>query len=308
MKLHLLPFIDRNLSLIAVIGLLLSVCCRPLMAQNKEEVNAPGVNALLLDKDVLEVIITNQLTFDHQSLQFQEAPYGLSDSKFQLWGGGVRATLGVDPQRNFNIGLDVNYSTSLSENFSFSNAKFDIGIGPRFRWRPFGELSDGVDVTMQNFFYFPITDPFQSFNNQWTPFIGNQLTISKYFGASRNDINMVLVGQVGFNWHNKIKDLDRTNAFSTPSSIMLGWFANRQWFLFLLSEYNAELGNGPWDDEANRYLRRSSVAVIPGAQLSFFNNMSLFAAYSHTVYREGTVPGNTFIVGWRMLLDNRYYY
>lgn len=308
MNLHLQYFLGKCLPLVIVSCLFLTVCATPVSAQNKEEINAPGVNALLLDKDVLEVIFTSQLTFDNQSLIYREAPYGLSDSKFQILAGGLRTTLGIDPQRNFNIGLDLNFSSSLSENFSFSNARFDIGIGPRFRWRPFGELSDGLDVTMQNFFYFPISDPFKSYQNQWTPFIGNQLTISKYFGASRNDIDMVFVGQLGFNWHNKIKDLDRITAFSTPASIMLGWFANRQWFLFLLSEYNGEFGNVPWDEEDNRYLRRSSLAVIPGAQLSFLNNMSVFMAYSQTVYKEGTVPGNALIVGWRMLLDNRYYY
>lgn len=161
---------------------------------------------------------------------------------------------------------------------------------------------------MQNFFYFPIADPFQSYTSQWTPFVGNQLTISKYFGANRNDIKAVLVGQVGFNWHNKIKDLDRTSAFSTPVSALLGWFANRQWFLFLLTEYIGEFGNVPWDEENVRYLRKSSFSIAPGAQIRFFNNMSLFAAYQHTVYSEGTVPGNTLILGCRMLLDNRYYY
>ncbi len=255
----------------------------------------PGISAVTIDKGAIEVNLFNAFTFGQEIYNFVSPPYQKLPGSQKAFNSTLRAMFGLSFNKNFDLGFDINYTAINVESTDVSFFR----AGPRVRWRPFGAISESLDVTIQNSLQFVIRDKDNLFTNQ--PELSNQILLTKYF----LDQNLLLLLNAGITFQTKssVASFDRKIPFSIPLSFIVGYYPRTDIIVYTGLAYSRQMATVPWASEDKRFLRVSATNLLIGGQYLLDQTFSVFLTSGIKLSTLRGGGAHSIVIGGNMLLN-----
>lgn len=255
---------------------------------------SPGISAVTLEKNSMELSWFNAYTFNQDVFNFGSPPFRKLESKQTGFISTLRWMYGMSSEKNFDMGIDLTYASSKISELGVSFFK----ASPRIRWRPLGALGESLDITLQHSLGFILADKDNLFTGK--PELSNQLLITNY----QVDNNLMFLLNLGIEFQTKssINTFDRKRPLSFPMSFFIGYYPRTDLTFFTGIEHRRELGTVPWVEETTRFLRRIATNWTLGAQYLLNNQFNLFISTSIKLADKNGGGFHSFSFGGSMLL------
>lgn len=279
------------------------------IAQSSDQQNLTvGLAAINLSKYQLEIAVNGVYSYglNNFNYDFSQTPHRI-DADISSWSGTLGLTYGLTSDKNLNIGWDANYArssvTSYYDNGNTSNNNFLL-TGPRLRWRPFGQLGEGFDFTLEHYVRAIVSGKNELISD--TPLHGHLMYLTRYLES----VNMIIILRTGVQFSTQLEPIETTNQtydpkqpFDLPVQLFVSYYPRNNFVLFGAINYVTHFGSVRWADDTSLHTRARALLGSAGLQYIFLNSYTFFAAYEHNLYNEKGFGSNSVNIGLRLLIQ-----
>ncbi|MEL6674469.1 MAG: hypothetical protein AAFR61_19830 [Bacteroidota bacterium] len=261
-----------------------------------------NTSAFALGTNEFEVNAVHSMAYGATAFDWSEAPFQRYPTEFQIHQSLLQLTYGLDQRWNF--GVDVSQSLVTNPEGLYSNNS-SWRIGPRIRWRPFGLIGKGFDLSLQHSALFSVSDGGGITKD---PLIQNQLVVSQFFRLGNSQLGLVMQGTAEVNILPRLTGWEEAanRPLSLPANFLLGLMPTDNFVIFSSFNYNQVSGSIPWMEEEGYFLRSNAISVSAGAQYLLFGKHALFVAHTFLLEEQRAGGANAITFGVRMLFLEQY--